>query len=273
MKWLDNCFGSLRRSDVPIKTIAVDNGSVDGTVEALKLKYAEVELIQPGKNLGFGKGNNVGITKALEYGADYIFLLNQDAYLLRGSVGKLLETFNRVQHTGLISPIHLASDERNLDFGFYKYVNPQLTPFFLGDFLRGEFKNEYETKFVNAAAWFLKAEMIRKIGMFHPIYDHYGEDREYISRLQRAGYLSLISSHVCIVHDRPQERSGNKYHQYGQTITRDLLQGLIEKKTTYAQASYRLFKLFIRNLVTMEFKNVVSIFNGWRWLTQKKRLL
>jgi GT2 family glycosyltransferase len=273
MKWLDKCFGSLRNSDLSLKTIAVDNGSTDGTVTNLEVKYPEVEIIQPGKNLGFGMGNNVGIKKALDYGADFVFLLNQDAYLLKGSIKEFLEGFNRSMQVGLISPIHLAPDGRNLDFGFYKYLNPEYTPFLLGDSLKGEFKNEYESTFVNAAAWMLSVKMIREIGMFHPAFDHYGEDREYVSRMNKAGYKTLVSSLCCIVHDRPQGRSGNKYHRYGQTITRELLQGLIEKRITYPQACFRIFKLFIRNLVTLELKNVVSVFNGWLWLTRRKRLI
>jgi GT2 family glycosyltransferase len=60
-----------------VDTIVVDNGSTDGSdaaVEAL-----DVELIRTGANLGFAGGNNVGIRAALDRGADWVLLLNNDA--------------------------------------------------------------------------------------------------------------------------------------------------------------------------------------------------
>src|SRR5688500_11655258 len=113
MPWLDKCFGSLRTLDVPVKTIAVDNGSTDGTVESLQVRFPEVEIIQPGKNLGFGMGNEAGLKRALKLGADFVFLFNQDAYVLKGSFQKLLDAFDLDTRAGIISPIHLAGDEKN----------------------------------------------------------------------------------------------------------------------------------------------------------------
>src|SRR5688572_6749628 len=130
-KWVDKCFPSLRNADYPVSTIVVDNGSTDGTVAAIQTRYPEVEIIQPGQNLGFGKGNNVGMQKALGYGADFVFLLNQDAYLFKGSLKNLLKKFDEEPRAAIVSPIHFAGDERNLDFDFYRYVNPVDTPYLL----------------------------------------------------------------------------------------------------------------------------------------------
>ena len=63
--------------DVP--TICVDNGSTDGSDLAVEERFPDVELIRTGANLGFAGGNNVGIRRALERGADWMLLLNNDA--------------------------------------------------------------------------------------------------------------------------------------------------------------------------------------------------
>src|SRR5436190_24389108 len=62
-----------------IETICVDNGSIDGSAEEVERRFPEVELVRTGTNLGFAGGNNVGIRRALDRGADWVLLLNNDA--------------------------------------------------------------------------------------------------------------------------------------------------------------------------------------------------
>ena len=67
-----------------IETICVDNGSTDGSDAAVERDFPGVELIRTGANLGFAGGNNVGIRRALERGADWVLLLNNDAVAVPG---------------------------------------------------------------------------------------------------------------------------------------------------------------------------------------------
>jgi GT2 family glycosyltransferase len=67
-----------------IDTICVDNGSSDGSDEAVERDFPAVELIRNGANLGFAGGSNAGIRRALERGADWVALVNNDAVVERG---------------------------------------------------------------------------------------------------------------------------------------------------------------------------------------------
>src|SRR5215469_13023071 len=58
--------------------VIVDNGSTDDSVKRLREVCSEVLLLETHKNLGFAAGNNAGIRRALENGADYVFVLNND---------------------------------------------------------------------------------------------------------------------------------------------------------------------------------------------------
>ncbi len=69
------CLESLAGVD----TVVVDNGSVDGSPEAVAERFPDVELIRAHVNLGFAAGNNVGIRRALDLGADWVVLVNNDA--------------------------------------------------------------------------------------------------------------------------------------------------------------------------------------------------
>jgi GT2 family glycosyltransferase len=74
------CLDSLRRLERDdVAVVCVDNGSSDGSVEAMRSEFPEVELIENGRNLGYAGGNNAGIRHALERGAAWVVLLNNDA--------------------------------------------------------------------------------------------------------------------------------------------------------------------------------------------------
>ncbi len=74
---LDNCLKSIfsNSENIKLDVIVVDNDSQDGSLEMIKNKYPQVNLIASDKNLGFAKANNLGFKQA-KY--DYILLLNPD---------------------------------------------------------------------------------------------------------------------------------------------------------------------------------------------------
>jgi GT2 family glycosyltransferase len=74
------CLESLRRLEHPgVTVICVDNGSVDGSQQAIRERFPDVQLIEAGANLGYAGGNNLGIRRALEQGAEWVMLVNNDA--------------------------------------------------------------------------------------------------------------------------------------------------------------------------------------------------
>ncbi|WP_143959157.1 glycosyltransferase family 2 protein [Litoribacter populi] len=255
--WISECLNSLKKSDFNYKVIVIDNGSEDGTIELLDRSFKEVLLIKSEKNLGFGKANNIGIKIALDNNAEFIFLLNQDAYLYRGSLDNSIKILNKGNKIGILSPIHLAGNKKDFDFAFYEYVRPEFTPDLLGSYFTGNLEDYYPTNFVNAAAWLIKAEIIKKIGYFHPVFPHYGEDDEYVSRLKKAGYSICIDPNLFIIHDRPQHRADNKYFkpylaQYRIALLEFFRYGKVNKfemlKNFTIEFSKNLYSLNLRNL-------------------------
>ena len=86
-----------------LETICVDNGSADGSDREVKRRFPSVELIRTGANLGFAGGNNVGIRRALERGADWVLLLNNDAVADKGIAGALLRAAEARPDAGLLA--------------------------------------------------------------------------------------------------------------------------------------------------------------------------
>lgn len=222
-KWINKCFGSLRRSSVPLHIIAIDNKSTDGTPQEIKQKFPEVQAVETGENLGFGKANNVGLRLALQNNADYTLLLNQDAWIEEDTIAKLIKTHRENPQYDLLSPLQLNGAGDAIDRNFQNYLSPFQTPNILSDAVLGKLKPIYESSYANAAAWFLTAEAIRQVGGFDPLFKHYGEDDDYINRLHAKGLKLAIDTTSIIYHDRPQNgKLHDKFYQ-NHTYTQALL--------------------------------------------------
>lgn len=200
-KWVDYCFGSLRKSGVAVKIICIDNGSTDNTVSQISSKFPEVELIETGINLGFGQANNIGIRKALAANATYVFLLNQDAWVRENSIALLLEQAEINHDFGILSPVHLTTDGNNLEQQFKEFTSYPYTGALLADLYFNRMQPLYETNYIHAAAWFISITCIKKTGGFDPLYFHYGEDDDYLQRAKHFGFKVGIVTGAEIVHD------------------------------------------------------------------------
>jgi GT2 family glycosyltransferase len=97
-----------------VQTICVDNGSTDGSDDVVERDFPEVDLIRTGANLGFAGGNNVGIRRALERGADWVLLLNNDAVMEPGLPDALERAARARPDAGLLACKVLFEDGRTV---------------------------------------------------------------------------------------------------------------------------------------------------------------
>lgn len=198
-RWIDKNIQSLLASSYPVRIIAIDNQSTDNSVTLLK-QYPEVQVIESGSNLGFGKANNIGMKLAMEQGADYLFLLNQDAWVFNDTVKSLVYKMEANAEVGLLSPMHYVANETDLDASFSTYLSRK----------SGEANGVILVPFVNAAAWMLSRACVETVGYFEPLFGHYGEDRNYCDRVLYHKFMIGIDTDAKIVHDRVITRNYNK---------------------------------------------------------------
>lgn len=198
MKWYDRCLSSLRNSTLPLSIIVVDNNSADGSVDYIKANYPDVILIESKENLGFGRANNLGMRYAIEHGCDYVFLLNQDAWIVSDAVSTLVSLHKSNPEYGLLSPMHTTLEENQLnmtlDDGNRNFE-------MLSDIYFSSLKEVYPVHYVNAAAWLLPASTLKTIGGFCPLIFHYGEDDDYLNRMRYHGIKIGVCPSSRIIHD------------------------------------------------------------------------
>lgn len=202
-QWYDRCFSSLRESTLPVQTIVVDNASNDGSVEYIKENYPEIHLIESDENLGFGRANNLGMRYALDHGCDFVFLLNQDAWVEPDTFGKLLDIHGNHLEYGILSPIHLNAEKTGIEKGLLNYLDDKkiTDKRLLEDLYFNRLEDVYDTTYVNAAAWLLPRNTLETIGGFDPIFSHYGEDDNYLQRVRFHGLKIGICPSCVAVHD------------------------------------------------------------------------
>jgi GT2 family glycosyltransferase len=193
----------LQESTYPVEIVVVDNASTDDTARIVEAEFPMVALLRQDQNLGFGKANNVGMIWAIERKADFVFLLNQDTTVEASCVENLVNASMRTAF-GVLSPVHLNGVGTGLDQGFKRYVQPH----FIGqepDLATAQHDSKvYEIGFVNAAAWFIPILTLKTIGGFATLFYHYGEDRDFVNRLQYHGLSIGLVPAARIMHYRDE---------------------------------------------------------------------
>lgn len=208
-KWYDKCIGYLKQSSIPVMPVIVDNASSDGTQDYIRDNFPEAKFIESSENLGFAKANNIGVRYAYDNGADYVLLLNQDAWIFPDTIELLLQTFDRHADAGIVSPMHLNGEMDALDFNFATNMSGD----FISDMFLQKLKSDYPVPYINAACWLVSRRCIETVGGFDTnLYIHYGEDGDYCKRIIYHKFKLYISTNARACHDREFRR--HKENEY-----------------------------------------------------------
>lgn len=187
------CIDSLLAQEYPYLTVLlVDNASFDGSGERLRDRYPQIRYLNTGGNYGYTGGNNRGMKHALENGADFLMVLNNDTVLEKDCVSQLVRAVPTASNLGVIAPKILYFD----DPGRIWYAG--------GDYLPGraigrhrqelepddprELPRLDDMTFATGCCFLMPADVARRTGGFRDDFFIYCEDVELSLRLARMGY-------------------------------------------------------------------------------------
>jgi len=187
------CLASLGRMRWPEKTVVlVDNGSRDGTVEAVASAFPDTVILRQDRNLGFAGANNAGIRAALERGVPYVLLLNTDTVVDEDMMAPLVAAMDRDPRLGIAGPkmyffdppdrIWFAGGHTDPDTGHSAHLRFGET-----DDGRAE-EDPVPCSFVTGAGMFVRSEVFDRIGLLDESYFHTAEDNDFCIRAARAGF-------------------------------------------------------------------------------------
>jgi len=171
-----------------IETVCVDNGSTDGSGEAVAESFPEVELIRTGVNLGFAAGNNVGIRKALDRGADWVLLVNNDATVEPGILDALVTAGRARPDAGVLACKVLFAGANRVWYagaGFDPFLGRSRHEGFGDPDTPGELA---ETVRATGAGMAVSRAAIEDAGLFDEELFLYAEDLEWCLRIRTAGF-------------------------------------------------------------------------------------
>jgi GT2 family glycosyltransferase len=201
--WIERCLGSIESRRHELFVIVVDNASRDGTAALVRQRFPHVRLVERHENVGFGRGNNEGMALALADGADHVFLLNQDAWCAQGAIDTLADFLDREPGYGVASPLHCTGSLDALDpRTTANYLRPYAMEY-LSDLALGRLVREsYRVRGMNAAAWMIRADTLRRFGGFDPVFFMYAEDDDLLDRWERHNVPFALVPEARIGHAR-----------------------------------------------------------------------
>ena len=206
MQWASKCFESLVNSKQQVDVYIIDNGSSDGTQDFIIKNYPQFVFVQSQTNLGFGAANNEGFNYAITHNYDFVYLLNQDAWIYEDTIEKLIRSSKIHKGYGILSPMQYSGNELTLDKGFHHIYHKSLE--------NNVSSNIVDVPFVMAAHWFIPIKVLKDVGAFSPSFFHYGEDLNYIDRIHYHGYKIGIEQSAKCVHDRNDRTVSREKHFY-----------------------------------------------------------
>lgn len=194
--WQDTieCVESCHKLTYPnFCIVMVDNGSTDGSEVILRERFSDVVIIQTGANLGFAGGNNIGIRHALEQGADYVWLLNNDTTVEPDSLNALVAAAGCNEHIGMVGS-KIVYFENPSQLWYAGAVFDQARPYLpshrgLREQDCGQYDNTGETGYVTGCSLLARRTMIDQIGLLDEGLFLYFEDVDWNARARQAGWL------------------------------------------------------------------------------------
>ncbi len=223
---LESIYNNKWESDLQV--ILVDNASSDSTVEMVKKEFSKVQLIISPENLGFSRGNNLGLEAA---DAKYYLFLNSDTEVLPGSLDSLLKfAQNSPEDYGIISAKLLNPDKTlQPNAGYLPYFGAMFNWLSgLDDIFQvlgitipsyhqqnSSFYNKSKVVgWVSGTAFMVSRKLVKEVGGWDKNIFMYAEDVDYCLRAQKAGFKVSWTDKAEIIHIGGASSKDPQYRQW-----------------------------------------------------------
>ena len=215
--FLELCLRSVEKAiiDIDAEIIVVDNASEDESCDMVKSLFPHVKLIQNKENVGFSKGNNIGVKNAK---GKYLCILNPDTVVAEDTFIRLIEFYESKSKVGIVgcqlidgTGTFLPESKRNVPTPFVALMKMLgLTRSYYATDLN---ENEVGAVPVFVGAFmFLETSIYRKIGGFDEDYFMYGEDIDLSYRIEKAGYKNYYFGQIMVMHFKGESTLKDKVY-------------------------------------------------------------
>jgi len=215
LKYIKSLLKSLyidHRPKSSFEMIYVDNCSSDGSVEFIEKHYPSVKIIINKIPLGFGENNNKGVSEAI---GKYIAIINPDIEFQTNSLDVLHEYSEKLNYNCIMAP-KLLNIDHTLQYSVRGFITPWVFIMRLitgaNDSVKNKVVQNYLCRDINpnqiqfidwalGAAWFLNADLYKKLKGFDTSYFLYVEDVDLCLRSWKIGAPVIYNPNSEMVHN------------------------------------------------------------------------
>lgn len=188
-----DCLASLAQIDYKSYwPLVVDNGSTDDSLQRVREAFPEVPILENGRNLGFTGGNNIGLRWALERGADYMLLLNDDTEVAPDFLRQLVEAAEADPAVGMAGPTIRYFHEPEVIWsagGEIDCRRGQTRMLGLSERDTGQFGLvPRDVDFVTGCALLARRRVLEEVGLLDDRFFAYYEETEWCVRAAKKGF-------------------------------------------------------------------------------------
>lgn len=204
----------------PYHTYLVDNGSIDNTIEQVRLSYPNVEIIDLEKNIGVPGGFNRGNVKALQDGFEYVFILNNDTVCDPAMIVELFKVAEKDSNFAMVMPrvCYYPPKDRTLnrndiwsDGGFYRRFPPAIL---LKDNRKHiDFNIVRKIEYAPACGLLIHKRVFERVGLFDENFFFFYEDWDFSYRVNQAG-LNIWVTPSSILWHKVSKSTGKNMNTY-----------------------------------------------------------
>lgn len=257
------CIQSIYLAKYPYyKIVVIDDASNNNSYTLLLQKLKGIDSIRNNVNLGFAGSCNVGINKAIENSADYIFILNNDTIIEENCIDECVKVMQMNDTIGICQPKILFSHRRNHIDSTGQFVDLLMLHTERGkdEVDEGQY-DQYKNIFAcKGAAMFIRTKMIREIGYFDETYICNYEDIDLCWRAILSGYKITLVPMAIVYHSHhspsmQQVKLISIYNSYKNQIRTMLKNYLLKNLILYVPIAL-VFCLFESLAYTMAGKRV-----------------
>lgn len=216
---LESVFESTHNA---IEVVVVDNGSKDGSSDAIRFRFPQTQFIDNPRNLGFAKGSNQGMEWALEQGIRYVLLLNGDARLHPDAISELLAAVVANDDAIVACPrMYLGHSDGGVNRLWFAYGTVKL---WAGLFQNPTFNQidsprwslPKDMEYASGCCMLIPERILQQVGMLDESFFAYCEDIDFSIRVRRAGFRLRYVPTACLWHGskRPTGRTRSAFYRY-----------------------------------------------------------
>jgi|UPI00068CE833 GT2 family glycosyltransferase len=221
------CLDSVVRVDYAnFKIVVIDNGSTDGSMHAIPQRYPEVTFLQAGANFGYAGGNNRGISWALEHGADYILILNNDTIVHPDLINVFVQAANYLPIGSILgAKIYFFHRPDTLWFAGGRW-NHRLHAFeHIGqNQLDGaDYAHRLEVDYITGCALFSSASTFNEVGLLDENFFLTYEETDWCYRARKMQHRCFVIPEAKLWHKVAASFGGRESPLYSYFLTRNKL--------------------------------------------------